>query len=69
MAAFSVLPERYSSRMRSNTTMFASAATPMVKIMPAIPGRVIVTGIARITPKNSAAKMSSARSATSPSTR
>jgi hypothetical protein len=31
-------------------TTFASAATPIVRMMPAMPGSVIVTGIARIRP-------------------
>ena len=39
------LPARISSFTRSNTTMFASAATPSVRIRPAMPGSVIVIGI------------------------
>ena len=41
-------PWRSSSFTRSNTTMFASAATPIVRITPAIPGRVSVIGISLI---------------------
>ncbi|OPZ44110.1 MAG: hypothetical protein BWY94_01745 [Actinobacteria bacterium ADurb.BinA094] len=40
-----VLPCRTSSLMRSKMTTLASTATPMVRIMPAMPGRVSVTGI------------------------
>ena len=39
------LPARTSSLTRSKTTMFASAATPSVRIRPAMPGRVSVIGI------------------------
>ena len=38
-------PARTSSFTRSKTTMFASAATPSVRIMPAMPGSVSVIGI------------------------
>jgi hypothetical protein len=38
-------PARISSLMRSKTTMFASAATPSVRIRPAMPGSVSVIGI------------------------
>ena len=34
--------------MRSKMTTFASAATPIVRIMPAMPGSVIVIGYRRI---------------------
>jgi hypothetical protein len=50
IAARTVLPDRYSSRIRSKMTMFASAATPMVRMVPAMPGRVIVTGMPMMTP-------------------
>jgi hypothetical protein len=36
-------PPRASSFIRSKMTMFASAATPNVRIRPAMPGRVSVT--------------------------
>ena len=39
------LPPRISSLTRSKITMFASAHTPIVRIRPAIPGSVRVTGI------------------------
>ena len=38
-------PARISSLTRSKITMFASAAAPSVKIIPAIPGNVNMTGI------------------------
>jgi hypothetical protein len=38
-------PARISSLTRSKMTMFASAATPMVRTRPAMPGSVIVIGI------------------------
>ena len=38
-------PARASSFIRSKMTTLASAATPIVRISPAIPGRVSVTGI------------------------
>ena len=43
IAAFTDFPDRTSSLMRSKTTTFASAATPMVRIRPAKPGSVSVT--------------------------
>ena len=43
IAARTDLPARTSSLIRSKMTMFASAATPMVRIRPAKPGRVSVT--------------------------
>ncbi len=43
MAARTDLPARTSSLIRSKMTMFASAATPIVRIRPAKPGRVSVT--------------------------
>ena len=43
IAARMDLPARTSSLIRSNTTTFASAATPIVRIRPAKPGRVSVT--------------------------
>ncbi len=39
-------PLRISSFTRSKITMFASAATPIVRIRPAMPGSVSVIGIA-----------------------
>ena len=42
------LPARISSLTRSKMTMFASAATPIVRIRPAMPGSVIVIGISLI---------------------
>jgi hypothetical protein len=42
------LPSRISSFIRSKMTMFESAATPMVKTRPAIPGSVMVIGITLI---------------------
>ena len=39
------LPRRTSSLMRSKMTTFASAATPIVRIAPAMPGSVSVIGI------------------------
>ena len=47
------LPARTSSLMRSKMTMLASAATPIVRIVPAMPGRVIVTGRAATIPARS----------------
>ena len=57
IAARTDLPARTSSLMRSNTTTFASAATPIVRMRPAKPGKVIVTCLfsASTTPKRSAA--------------
>ena len=45
MAAGIDLPARTSSLMRSNMTMFASAATASVSTSPAMPGSVSVIGI------------------------
>ena len=45
-AVRTVLPRRTSSLMRSKMITLASAATPMVRIMPAMPGSVSVTGMA-----------------------
>ena len=45
------LPARNSSLMRSKMTMFVSAATPIVRISPAMPGSVSVIGISLISPK------------------
>ena len=50
IAARTDLPSRDSSLMRSNTTMLASAATPIVRMIPAMPGSVIVTLKSRIAP-------------------
>ena len=44
-------PARASSLTRSKITMLASAATPIVRIRPAIPGSVSVTGISLISAK------------------
>ena len=44
-------PPRTSSLTRSNMTMFASAAMPIVRIRPAIPGSVSVIGISLISAK------------------
>ena len=55
IAARTDLPARDSSLMRSKMTMFASAATPIVRIMPAKPGSVSVTSKSRIAPYSSAA--------------
>ena len=41
-AARTVLPLRSSSRMRSKTSTLVSTPTPMVRMMPAMPGRVRV---------------------------
>jgi hypothetical protein len=38
--------------MRSKMTTLASAATPMVRIMPAMPGSVRVTGMALKRPQS-----------------
>jgi hypothetical protein len=38
-------PARSSSLIRSNMTMFESAAMPIVRISPAMPGSVSVIGI------------------------
>ena len=43
IAARTDLPARTSSLMRSKTTTFASAATPIVRMRPAKPGRLSVT--------------------------
>ena len=48
IAARTDLPARASSLIRSKTTTFASAATPIVRIRPAKPGRVSVTPKSRI---------------------
>ena len=50
IAARTDLPSRDSSLMRSKMTMFASAATPIVRIIPAKPGRVSVTSKSKIAP-------------------
>ena len=48
IAARTDFPARTSSLMRSKTTTFASAATPIVRIRPAKPGSVSVTWKSRI---------------------
>ena len=48
-ADLAFLPARASSRIRSKITTFASAATPMVRMAPAIPGRVRVIGTSTAT--------------------
>ena len=48
-------PPRISSFTRSKITMFASAATPIVRIRPAIPGSVSVIGMSLISAKKYAA--------------
>ncbi len=45
------LPPRISSLTRSKITMLASAATPIVRIRPAMPGSVSVIGISLISAK------------------
>ena len=45
MAAASICRARTSSLTRSKMTMFASAATPSVRIRPAMPGSVRTTGM------------------------
>ena len=50
IAARTDLPARTSSLIRSKMTMFASAATPIVRIRPAKLGSVIVTLKSRIVP-------------------
>ena len=47
----SICPPRISSLTRSKMTMFASAATPIVRIRPAMPGSVSVIGISLISAK------------------
>ena len=47
------LPVRTSSLMRSNMTMFASAATANVSTIPAMPGSVSVIGSSLITANRS----------------
>ena len=49
MAARTDFRAAASSLMRSKMTMFASAATPIARIKPAKPGRVIVTSNSTIT--------------------
>ncbi len=44
-------PPRISSFTRSKITMFASAAMPIVRISPAMPGSVIVIGMSLISAK------------------
>ncbi len=51
MAAVTDRPARISSLTRSKITMFASAATPIVRISPAIPGSVSVIGMSLISAK------------------
>ena len=51
MAAAMDLPALTSSFTRSKITMFASAATPIVRMRPAIPGRVSVIGMSLISAK------------------
>ncbi len=48
IACRTLFPDRTSSLIRSKMTTFASAATPIVRIRPAKPGRVSVTLKARI---------------------
>ena len=55
IAARTDFPPRASSLMRSKMTMFASAATPIVRINPAKPGSVSVTLKSRISAYSSAA--------------
>ena len=51
MPADTDLPARISSLTRSKMTMFASAATPIVRIRPAMPGSVSVIGISLMSAK------------------
>ncbi len=46
-----ICPPRISSLTRSKMTMFASAATPIVRIRPAMPGSVSVIGMSLISAK------------------
>ena len=51
MAFITELPLRSSSLIRSNINTLASTAIPIVKIIPAIPGRVSVACKRESTPK------------------
>ena len=51
MPAEIVLPDLISSFTRSKITMFASAAMPIVRIRPAMPGSVSVIGMSLISAK------------------
>ena len=51
MPAMTDLPARISSLTRSKMTMFASAATPSVRIRPAMPGSVRTTGMSLMSAK------------------
>ena len=54
-AQASICPRATSSLMRSKMTMFASAATPIVRIRPAMPGSVSVIGISLTSAKKKSA--------------
>ena len=69
MAAAIDLPARTSSLTRSKMTMFASAATPIVRIRPAMPGSVSVIGMSLIEREEVERVDASAATAMTPSTR
>ncbi len=52
VAAPMVLPAATSSRMRAKMSTLASTAIPSVRIMPAMPGKVMVTPMALSIPMN-----------------
>ena len=62
-------PRAISSFTRSKITMLASAATPIVRISPAIPGSVSVIGISSISAEKYDGVQTRAATAMRPSTR
>ncbi len=69
IAVFGARPPLSSSRMRSKMSTFESTAMPIVKMNPAIPGRVSVALKRAIAPRSMTAFRISARTAFSPESR
>ena len=65
-ALANVLPAFSSSRMRSKTSTLASTAMPRVRMIPAMPGMVIVAPNAAIAPRMSTTLTASAATAITP---
>ena len=69
IAALGARPLRSSSRMRSKTSTFESTAMPIVRMKPAMPGRVSVASNIAIAAASSSAFRISARIAFQPARR
>ena len=69
MAALGARPARSSSRMRSKTRTFESTAMPIVRMNPAIPGRVSVASNRAMAAARSSALRMSAKIAFQPARR